>query len=947
MSNIILPDDPEWNQPIKMGDAYEQSLTPKLAYEKRASDLEKEQTKSNPQGNFRYAASTVAHMPDPWIKNAQAAGNIMMANPMWFSPLHTPQSWQTASRRREINQWARFFLDNEPKVAGAIDFYSNFSMNGFDLECPDRKVLNYFNRIKDNLDLLEKFKMISREYYTLGDVFIHLDVDCPICFGSGIDPDTQEQCNHPGGNFRRILILNPDWIEVQQSVLADEPVIVMVPDEELKRIVFYKQPKAIYDRIPDKIKKLVISNQPIPLSNRVVSHLKHMPVPYGTYGTSLIRRLFTTLAYKTKIMTANWIVAERLILPVRVVKIGSDERPATSADIADVQQQLAATANDPNLTIVTHHNFEYDWFGSSGKILQVTQEMEHIDKEILDGFMLNQSLLNGEMCLPDDHEALTAEGYKPITTVTQDDALCIWDDETGAFFYERPQEIYHYENIAEIYEIWSGEKVIFKCTADHSIVIRNPVPYMPLDNPNEILTLDQINMMQNNPGKIMMVPAPPYIKVAAKDIHEILSSNEIDEPILTIMRDGSHNLITKITKVSYGRSVYCFKTSTGYFVARFRNSEFVSGNSGYQSAQVGVETLIRRIESWRYTLASWAEKNILLPIAEMQGFIDKEKSEELGETVFVYPKIKWWDLNLKDKTQWHQILMQLHDKGVLSTQTLCEELDLDYDQEIERLRYEQTTVGPMGGAIGQGGAGAMPGMGLGGGGAGGPGGGGDMGMGMGGMPGAGGAMGMGGGMDMGGGMGGGGMAGAAPAMAGGGKVMKKGKSKQQEQDEMLPMPMIKLTSIEQKMAMMMEKIGKIIGWSDQEIHNRIRVQFPIANPSGHKSFTLDFAIPHLKLGTEVDGGAWHNSPEQKQDDQQRDNLLAQRGWTILRFNDNVIDEKSEGVQEIILSYIKQLSEKQKGKKAEVENEAGQLVCFGAKKGEMVRLGWDEYCLNIS
>jgi len=463
---MILPEDPDIKQPLVMGDPYGNALTPKLAQVKRNADFDAERKVAMQKwGNdyIPYANSAIAHAPDPWYtKMAQASGvSNMMTQPMWFSPLHTPQNWQIASKRREIYQWCRFFYENEPKVAAAIDFYSRFPMNGFKLECTSNKILKYYeHHVVKRLKLNEKFKEISSEYFMLGDVFVHMDIDCPVCNGSAIDPDTGEMCDHPDGSYKRMIILNPDWIEVQQSVLSDEPAIVMIPDEELKRIIFYKQPKVVYDRIPDKIKELVLMNKPIPLSNRTVSHIKHMPVPYGTYGSSLIRRLFTTLAYKTKIMTANWIVAERLILPVRVVKVGSDARPATTVDIADVQQQLAQTANDPNMTIITHHNFEYEWYGASGKILQVTQEMEYVGKELLDGFMLNQSLLNGEM-------------------------------------------------------------------------------------------------------------------------------------------------------------------------------------SGYQSAQVGVETLIRRIESWRHTLADWCEENIFKPIAEMQGFVDEEESEEVGETVFLYPTIKW------------------------------------------------------------------------------------------------------------------------------------------------------------------------------------------------------------------------------------------------------------------------------------------------------------------
>jgi len=67
-----------------------------------------------------------------------------------------------------------------------------------------------------------------------------------------------------------------------------------------------------------------------------------------------------------------------------------------SADIAAVQEQLAQTANDPNLTFVTHHAFELQWEGASGKVLTLSNEFDFINQEILDGMMINNALLNGE-----------------------------------------------------------------------------------------------------------------------------------------------------------------------------------------------------------------------------------------------------------------------------------------------------------------------------------------------------------------------------------------------------------------------------------------------------------------------------------------------------------------------------------------------------------------------
>ncbi len=896
----------------------------------------------------------------------------------------------------------RFFFESDPKVAAAIDFYSRFPMNNFSLECTSRKVLKFFkHKVVDKLKLNEQFKMISSEYFMMGDVFVHTDIECEICKGSGVDEDG-ELCNHKGGMIKRMIILNPDWIEVQQNVLADEPAIVMVPDEELKRIVFYKQPKVVYDRIPEAVKELVAQNKPIPLSNRTMSHLKHMPVPYGTYGTSLIRRIFTTLAYKTKMMTANWIVAERLIIPVRVIKIGSDNRPASSADIADVQNQLAQTANDPNMTIITHHNFDFEWYGTTGKVLQITQEMEWVGKEILDGFMLNQSLLNGEMCYSYDTEVLTNDGFKKYDEVNKEDLILTYSLSTKRLEYQKPFQLHVYDYDGELIH-FQGEQVDIMVTPNHRMLTRkaklddwkvvfadNVTPGMRFlahsdYDTNSInselqvndISLDmriffkfagyylsegsmsckksnyQVSVSQSSnsiafddisscfkhlglkysdyhyPPKLIhsfticnkkfvefiksefgthahnksiptwMKNAPvEYLNIIiqslmngdgqeikhnnttnyvyttisehlANDVQEIAfkagynvrkvmhvdSSKPEDSRSRHIYRvkiskgkwsKGNEPRIKKhhIKRETYKGKVWCYAVPTGFFVTRRNGKITIQGNSGYQSAQVGVETLIRRIESWRDTLAEWCQERIFKPIAEMQGFIDPEESEEIGETVYLYPKIKWNDLNLKDKTQWYQLIMQLHDKGTISTQTLLEELDLDYDQEVKRKRFEMAQGGPGGAQMGGQPGGAAGGMPMGGGG-GMPGG--DMAGGMGG--------GMGGGMpsgDMGGGsMAPSGMPGAMTPMgggggAGGGKVLKKGKKSGGDEEMMVPSQPIMLTTIEQALAEMLSDVTNNLGMPI----DRVMMQYPVQNPTGAKPYTLDFAIPHIKLGME-------------------------------------------------------------------------------------------------
>jgi len=53
-------------------------------------------------------------------------------------------------------------------------------------------------------------------------------------------------------------------------------------------------------------------------------------------------------------------------------------------------------------------------------------------------------------------------------------------------------------------------------------------------------------------------------------------------------------------------------------------------------------------------------------------------------------------------------------------------------------------------------------------------------------------------------------------------------------------------------------------------------------PNGR--FRLDFAYPHLRLVIEVNGWAYHSTPEQARRDATRRNALNRAGWTVLEFD---------------------------------------------------------------
>lgn len=650
---------------------------------------------------------------------------------------------------------------NEPKVASAIDFYSFFPMNDYENECKDRKIKKYFDKLKKRLELPKWLRLMSHEIHLLGDCFPFIEVSCPICGGAGRTGD--EICEHEGGTLRRIVLLNPDYIEVYTSPMNPDPLISLRPDEELTNMVQRKSPG--YDRLTPQVRAMIASGRPIPLDNRSISHLKYGESGYARFGIGMVRRLFPILSYKTKLMVAQWIVAERLIVPIKIVKVGSDERPAGPADIAAVQAQLAQTSNDPNLTIVTHHAFEIDFIGAAGKVLTLSTEFEFINQEILDGMMINNALLNGE-------------------------------------------------------------------------------------GPN------------------------------------------------------------------------------------------------FGNAAVGIEAMIERLETFRREVANWIEQKIYLPEAKRQGFIDEDAADDDDtenkgdeETEYIYPKIKWNSMHLRDQQQFRTFVLQLYEKGLLSAQTVLEAFDFNPDQEIERKRYDAVQQAALGEGLGQMGLGGQPGA------AGGMGGGfagmgGGMGGGMPGMPGGeGGAPSMPG---MPGGEGGGGGApisapgaGAAPAMATsltslsqsqsqsanplnyGGKVLKEKTRERMDAERQKTYKSRTQTDPGAGLTGMRDLKGRIIFTKpERELLNKIAeyrtnglIRYPIIPQFevqyGGIAYPIDFAIPHLKIGVEADGETFHSSPKQMIHDKERDMKLSQVGWTILRFTDKEIENRLERVLSTILKTIMQ------------------------------------------
>ncbi len=372
-----------------------------VAAGKYATKNDSSAVKSDTSRNYassRIGLSMGATVTPNMTRYSQMSGgmNTVTTAPNFYSPFLTPSSFQIPNARREVYLWANWWKNNEPKISAAMNFYTNYPFSGWKLECSSSYVKDYFEKLVEHLNFQKWLPEISKVYHLLGDSFVLLSIDCPHCHGSNWDEKKNDACRHDGATWKSISILNPDNVLKTPGMIDQPGSYVYKPSAEEVRLVNERQPKEFYDNIPENVKKMILKGEPIKLNPISIYHFKYGSNPWEDYGTPMIRSLFPTLTYKDKLRQAQFVVAERMILPIKVVKVGNDTRPASQEDIDSVQDELAAIANDPNLTLVTHHAFDMDYVGATGKIHTLSNEFELIEQEILDGVMLNKLLLNGE-----------------------------------------------------------------------------------------------------------------------------------------------------------------------------------------------------------------------------------------------------------------------------------------------------------------------------------------------------------------------------------------------------------------------------------------------------------------------------------------------------------------------------------------------------------------------
>jgi very-short-patch-repair endonuclease len=78
---------------------------------------------------------------------------------------------------------------------------------------------------------------------------------------------------------------------------------------------------------------------------------------------------------------------------------------------------------------------------------------------------------------------------------------------------------------------------------------------------------------------------------------------------------------------------------------------------------------------------------------------------------------------------------------------------------------------------------------------------------------------------------------------------------------------------------------------DQDTYH-LTPQYPVPSPWPNYTYYLDYAYIPTMTAIEIDGAAYHSTPEQLTRDQERQQYLESLGWTVIRFSGSEVRRHS-------------------------------------------------------
>jgi hypothetical protein len=596
-------------------------------------------------------------------------GDSVKQVPQVYSPLWLNSNLNLPRDRVTINAWCRSFYALNPFVHNAINLHSTYPISKLNIKCHNQEIQEFFDEMIENLDLLNICTQIAQEYWLLGEAFVYAELD------------------NSRGVWSRLLIENPDYMIVKRTVVANEPIIMMRPDENLKRIINSNRPadleqkKQLNQYIIDAVRR----GENIVLDNLNVHHLARKISPYEIRGTGLPVCIFRALMIFDQMREAKYVQSVNMINPLTIIKIGSaDYKPDALAIEA---WRNAFECYDEETEVLTA-----DGFKSWQEVIEY--------QEVMDGTYAQPR------CYAQPKNGIKIACFNPKTEELE------YHQPSAASVYNYEGEMYHFHNekidikVTPNHDMWVSQSVRQKARAGWqdwskvraSDLAGNKDPCFRIkarteenEHWNVITLTGQDTSVEQYNGKVWCFTVPTGLFITRRNGKITIQGNSVqyDNDAKIFTHDG-----VTVERVGWNQGIY----DTSSDITQLMKEIFIGlqvpqvlmdgSDITYANGGVALDVLRQRYMQFRSLLSNWLRNKIFAPISKIQGFYEyKNKKKRL-----IVPEIDWNHMSLFDTNDYIQNLLTMTSgKGPekrASLHSLYRAMGLEWDDEVRKKRKE-------------------------------------------------------------------------------------------------------------------------------------------------------------------------------------------------------------------------------------------------------------------
>lgn len=359
-------------------------------------------------------------------------GMVGGAGGNFYSPELSTDFLELPQSLDEQRNYYRFFYKTDPFVGQAVDLHTELPLSKVRLGMPkakDRKLaekaLRFCEKWATQHKLLHRLIEIVHEYNLLGEVFVFLEDTSPDMpeevtdemvreiqpDGSLVEKktkrkDAEERAekwlkkNYKG--WTAIRILPPEQIHMESFPFTDEKIIELIPDSKTKNLIGQanagdEQAERIVKSMPKDVVEAILEGRNIPLNTdpeagSFVYYMCRKKSQYEPRGHSVLERCVRTLVFRDKLRQAQTSIASRHMTPMRLVYAENMDAGDTEA----LREQVDLALADPDYSIVTNFQVNWEEMGSTGRLLDLTTEYDLTDRQLYAGLGVTESMLSGE-----------------------------------------------------------------------------------------------------------------------------------------------------------------------------------------------------------------------------------------------------------------------------------------------------------------------------------------------------------------------------------------------------------------------------------------------------------------------------------------------------------------------------------------------------------------------